>query len=133
VSGEIAALDNAIAQSNRSETIKLRRIVGTAPNTVNIDVDCLAIVTSATVQQLVAGIPSTDQNIILSPTQINNAQWPGGSIPLMPPFDVDQRVPRVNADKVIVQGKMRSVAFVNPLFGGQNGKEILRIDMRVSG
>jgi hypothetical protein len=126
----ISALDNALAQAG--EDIILRRVVGTAPNQVNIDVTCRASVNAATVQQIVANIPATDLNIIISPTQINNAQWPGGTVPLLPPFNVDQRIPRVGpTDKVLLRGAApRTVAFVDPKF--ING-ELVRIDFRVTG
>lgn len=126
----IAALDNALAQAG--EDIILRRVIGMAPNQINIDVTCRARVNAATVQQLVANIPATDLNIIISPTQINDAQWPGGTVPALPPFNVDQRVPRVGGtDKVLLRGAApRSVAFVDPKF--ING-ELVRIDMRVTG
>ncbi|SHJ70226.1 hypothetical protein SAMN05444159_1268 [Bradyrhizobium lablabi] len=125
----IAALDDALAQAG--EDIILRRVIGTAPNQVNIDVKCRARVNAATVQQLVAAIPATEMNVILSPTQINNAQWPGGHIPLQPPFDVDQRIPRVGgADKMIVRNVLRSITFVDAKV--ING-ELVRLDVRVSG
>lgn len=130
MSGEIAALDNALAQ--RGEDIVLRRVVGTAPNQVNVDVVCRARVDAATEQQLAAGIPAADLNIIMSPTQINNAQWPGGSVPAIPPFNVDQRVPRAGpTDKVLVWKQApRAIAFVKPFW---IGAELVRIEMRVSG
>src|SRR5258708_30008025 len=99
----VAALDDALAQAG--EDIILRRIVGTAPNQINIDVMCRARVDAATVQEILAGIPATDLHVTMSPTQINNAQWPGGQVPLLPPFNVDQRVPRMNGpDKVLLRG-----------------------------
>lgn len=126
----VAALDNVLA--GYGEDIILRRVVGTGSAVANIDVTCRARVNAATVQQIVANIPATDLNIIISPTQINNAQWPGGTVPLLPPFNVDQRIPRVGGpDKVILRGAApRSVAFVDPKF--ING-ELVRIDFRVTG
>lgn len=130
MSDHIAALDNALAQVG--EDMILRRVVGTVPNQVNIDVKCRATVNALTVQQqLVAGIAATELNVVISPTQINNAQWPGGHVPLQPPFDVDQRIPRVGgADKMIVRNVLRSITFVDAkVIGG----ELVRIDARVSG
>lgn len=129
----IAALDNAIQQSGRGEWVILRRIVGNAPNTINIDVRCFVQVDAVSVQQIVAGIAETDLNIIMSTTQIDAAQWPGGTTPLMAPFDVDQRVPRITNDRMIVQGRSRTVAYVKPFCGGAGGKEILRLELRVTG
>ena len=126
----IAALDDALAK--RGEDIVLRRVIGTAPNQTNIDVVCKARVDAATVQQIVANIPATDLNITMSPTQINNAQWPGGQTPALPPFNLDQRIPRAgNSDKVIMRGQApKAVVFVHPKF---DGNELVRIEMRVTG
>src|SRR5258708_24588455 len=88
----VAALDDALAQAG--EDIILRRIVGTAPNQINIDVMCRARVDAATVQEILAGIPATDLHVTMSPTQINNAQWPGGQGPLLPPFQFAPPPPR---------------------------------------
>jgi hypothetical protein len=124
----IAGLDNALAANG--ETFTLRRLVGTLPNVTNVDVDCLAWVTALSVEQIAAGIPETELNVIFSPTQINQAQWPGGTVPALPPFNVDQRVPRANVDKAIVQSRLRTVSFVNPV---SIGGELVRINMRVAG
>lgn len=130
VSDLIAALDRAL--SDAGEDIILRRVVGTAPNQMNIDVACRARVDAATESQVAAGILATDLNIIMSPTQINNAQWPGGTIPALPPFNLDQRIPRAGVtDKVLMRGQQpRTVAFVDPKF--ING-ELVRINLRVTG
>lgn len=125
----IAGLDGAIAASGFEE-ITLRRIVGKGNNVQNIDVDCLAQVNAVSMEEIVAGISQTDLNIVISPTQINNKQWPGGTVPLLPPFNVDQRVPRENADKVIVRQRPRTIGFVDPKFVGG---ELVRINMRVTG
>lgn len=126
----IAALDNALA--GHGEDVILRRVVGTGANIANIDVVCRARVDAASTEQIVAGILATDLNIIMSPTQINNAQWPGGSVPQIPPFNVDQRVPRINGpDKVLLRGAApRTVTFCDPKF--ING-ELVRINLRVTG
>jgi hypothetical protein len=127
----ISALDSALLAGAWEEII-LRRVVGTAPNQVNIDVKCIARVDAMKVEEIVAGIPATDLNIVISPTQINNAQWPGGQVPALPPFNVDQRVPRINGpDKVLLRGAApRTVAFCDPKF---LGTEPIRINMRVTG
>jgi hypothetical protein len=85
----------------------------------------------ATTEQILAGITATDLNVIMSPTQINNAQWPGGQVPLLPPFDVDQRIPRINGpDKMIIRGALRTIAYCDPKFIGD---ELVRINLRVTG
>lgn len=131
MSAEIAAFDGALAA--HSEEITLRLVVGSGANVANIDVKCRARVDAVTTEQIVAGIPATDLNVILSPTQINEAQWPGGQIPPLPePFNIDPRVPRENGPyKVIARGKIRSVAFSDPKYANNN--ELVRINLRVSG
>lgn len=128
----IASLDNALAQ--HSEEITLRLVVGTGANVLNVDVKCRARVDTVTAEQmLVAGIVATDLNVIVSPTQINNAQWPGGQAqPNPPPFNADPRIPRPNGPyKAIVRGTQRQIAWVDPKFA-DNG-ELVRLNMRVTG
>lgn len=128
----IAALDNALAQVG--EDVVVRRIVGTAPNQVNIDVRCRAMVTALSVAQLAAGIPSTELNVVLSPTQINEAQWPGGTVQKLPPFNLDQRVLRAGpTDKILLVDRgdaPRAVTFSDPKF---INSELVRMDLRISG
>lgn len=127
----ITELDNALAEAG--EDIILRRVVGSAPNQISVDVTCRARVDAATVEQIAAGIPATELNVIMSPTQINNAQWPGGHVPALPPFNLDQRVPRAGVtDKVLLvtRGEQpRAVTFADPKFVG----ELVRINLRISG
>lgn len=130
MSSLIAALDSALA--GYGEDIILRRVVGTAPNQVNIDVKCRARVDSLSDKQLAAGIPSNELNVIISPTQVRNAQWPGGQVPALPPFDLDQSIPRAGlTDKILMRGQQpRAITFVDAkIIGG----EWVRADIRVSG
>lgn len=122
----IASLDNALADAG--EDIILRRTVGP----INIDVTCRARVDAASAAQIAAGILATDLNVIISPTQINNAQWPGGTIPQLPPFDVDQSIPRAGVtDKVLMRGlQPKAINFIDTLI---IGGEVVRHNMRVTG
>ena len=88
----IAALDRALAQTG--EDIILRHVFGIAPNQTSADVKCRAKVTAISAEQSVAGILATTFDIIMSPTQIKAAWWPGATLPQLPPFDVDQGIPR---------------------------------------
>jgi hypothetical protein len=132
MSGEIAALDSAFAA--HSEEITMRLVIGTGANVVNVDCKCRARVDAVGAEQmLIAGVTATDLNIIISPTQINAAQWPGGQAPQNPPpFNPDPRIPRPNGPyKVIARGAIRSVAWSDPKFA--NNGELVRINMRVTG
>src|SRR6266567_7466093 len=119
----IAALDRVLAEDG--EDIILDRPIGTGNNVAPNKVKCRARVDAVSVQEIAAGITQTDQHVIISPTQIRQAQWPGGSVPASPPFDVDQSIPRIN-DKAIVQKRLRTVAFVDPRF--VDG-ELVRVNM----
>jgi hypothetical protein len=132
VSDLISELDNSLAQVG--EDIILRRMVGTAPNQIPIDVQCRAKVNGLSTAQIAAGIPATEFNVIISPTQINDKQWPGGTIPPVPPLNLDQRIPRAGpADKVILKERdsvPRAVTFSDPQIVNS---ELVRINLRVSG
>jgi hypothetical protein len=91
-------------------------------------------VTGLSTAQIAAGIPATEFNVVISPTQINEAQWPGGTIPPIPPLNLDQRIPRVGpADKVILKERdsvPRAVTFSDPQIVNS---ELVRINLRVTG
>ena len=126
----IVALDRALALAG--EDIILRRIFGIAPNQTAVDVKCRAKVTAISAEPTVAGIAVTTFEIIISPTQIKNAKWPGGMPPQLPPFDVDQSIPRAGiTDKVLMRGlPPKDVFFVDPVMPGG---ELVRINMKVKG
>ena len=126
MSAEIDALDRALPRAG--EDVILRRAVG-AQNQVFIDVRCKALVRSPTTQELVAGFKQTDSVVILSPTEIRRAQWPGGQ----PPGTVHPELPRgggASGDKVRLQGRFRNVESVNPIFVAG---ELVRIELKVLG
>lgn len=123
---ELAALDRALAR--KGEIIILRRNFGTTPSTT-VDVELRAFVRGYAPQELVGGISQTDSLIVTSPTEITRAQWPGGQTPTSGLFVSDPRLPKKN-DRVIVQGRLRNVETVGPIFIGD---ELVRIEMRVLG
>jgi hypothetical protein len=122
--GLIASLDAALLANG--EDVILRRQVGERPNVVNIDIGVRAGVRSYQPHELVGDIKQTDSHVIISPTQIREAQWPGGSLPNQ---KVDPSLPRM-ADRCIIAGRDRAVEVVNPFY--VNG-ELVRIEMRVLG
>lgn len=120
----IADLDAALADVG--EPIKLR-----CNGDVADEVTCQAKVTAISREEIAAGIAETMLNVIMSPSEINAAQWPRTSRgQLKPPFDEDPRIPRVGKDEAIVRGRARTVDFVDPLFVGGT---LVRINMRVAG
>lgn len=122
----VEALDRSLARSG--EDIILRRTVGTT-NQINIDVGCRAKVRGYQPQELVGSIIQGDSLVIISPTQIERAQWPGGRPIKSTPDLTDPRVPR-NSDAVIIAGRQRSVQAATPFY--VDG-ELVRIEMQVRG
>jgi len=124
----IARLDRFLVEQG-GEWFTLRRIVGTGNNLVNVDVRCFGKIDAISPQEIADGISMTVRHFIISPTQINDAQWPGGTPPA-PPFNVDQRIPRMNQDKVIAGGRLQTIDFVNDI-SLQN--VLVRINFRAIG
>lgn len=122
----IDALDRALAKAG--QTIVLRRLYGQAPNVVNVDSPAIpAAVRSPSNEELAAGYAQTDSVVILSPTGIADAQWPGGELPSA--TVADPSMPRRN-DKVVIDVRARNVELVKPFVVGG---ELVRIEMRVLG
>lgn len=120
-------LDAALAVSG--EDIILRRVVGAA-NFVNIDVTVRANVrTVRGPDEFVNGVGQDDLKIIISPTQIREAQWPGGGVDGEAPFNPDRSIPK-RGDRVIVKGYGYRVETVNPI--AVEG-EVVRIEMITKG
>jgi hypothetical protein len=112
----IARLDASLERDG--EDIIIRRVVGTAPNTAPVDIECRAKVTAEGTDMLSGGITTTTYSIIISPTQIREAQWPGGTVAALPPFDRDQSIPRAGlTDKVLMRGLPPiAIHYVDPVF-----------------
>lgn len=105
----IADLDAALRDSG--EDVILRR----KSNAGNADVDCRARVRGVNAQRVVGTITQNDLSVVISPTEILAAGWPGGSPPA--PGAVDPRLPRAN-DFMVVKGKERQVKFSDPIYVG---------------
>lgn len=125
MSGEIEALDAALERAGAD--IILRRVVGTAPNTISIDVTVRAAVRSYQAAELVGDIKQTDSKVIISPTQIAQAQWPGGELPSA--TVVDPSLPR-KLDKMVIDGRVRTIEVVDPFYVND---VLVRLEMRVLG
>jgi hypothetical protein len=122
---EVAALDRAVARAG--ETITLRRTTGTTPS-ASFDVVLVALVRGYKPSELISGsgIVQGDSLIILSPTALDRAQWPGGQSPTT---KGDVRIPRTT-DAIIRQGISRTVISANPFYArGQ----LIRVEVQVRG
>jgi hypothetical protein len=112
----IASLDRAIAEDG--EDIVIRRVTGTGSNTSNADVTVRAKVMPFRPIETIGTIQQSDSNVIFSPSEILRAQWPGAQLvpPAAPSFLPDPRIPKANTDKAIIQGKVRNITFVKPIY-----------------
>jgi len=127
MSDYIDKLDAALAVSG--EDVIIRRIVGTK-NTTNLDIVVRANVRTVRLpEELVSGVSQDDLRVIISPSEIREAQWPGGGTEHAPPFNVDRSIP-VRGDRLIVKGRMYRVETVNPI--AVEG-EVVRIEMMTKG
>jgi len=120
----IADLDEELARDGQD--IKLQRLTGTQQ--IPFEAHCRAFVSPITAEQLIAGITQDSSNVILSPTQIIAAGWPGPNSSKTP-TTVDRRVPTPN-DKVVIAGKVRQISASMPIY--VDG-ELVRINLRVLG
>jgi hypothetical protein len=73
-----------------------------------------------------AGVRLSEFLLIISPSEINAAQWPGESVPV--PASFDPRIPRANdTEDVMLRGQARVITLCDPKV--ING-ELVRIDLR---
>lgn len=122
----IAALDDALAEAG--EDVVLRRVVGTGANKQNIDVEVRAIVRNFRLREedIGAGIVQGVLLASMSPTQIANAQWPGGVVPGQ---SIDPSHPRVD-DKILIKGRICNITAVESV---AMGGEVVRYNLQVTG
>lgn len=125
---EIADLDRALALDG--EDIVLRRVKGTTLATQqNVDVTCRAFVRGFAPNELVGAITQQDSRVVLSPTQIDAADWPADEADST--SLIDPRIPRKNrGDKCIIQGRLCSVEAAKGIWIDDT---LIRIDMTVRG
>jgi hypothetical protein len=112
----IARLDDGLVRAGG--IITLRRVVGTR-DPVNVDVDLPAGVRGGASVEIGGGIYEGGINVILSPTGIAAAGWPG----------TDETLPK-RMDRVIFAGAVYTVGPVTPFFMGET---LVRIELSAKG
>lgn len=125
---DIADLDATLALDG--EWVELRRLFGT--QLIPVSVKSRAFVRNVNNQELIAGIAQENSNVILSPTEIIDAGWPGPWTPSQAEQvepDTDRRVPR-KGDKCLIKGKPRNIEVSKPIYVDD---ELVRIELRVLG
>jgi hypothetical protein len=121
---EVRELDKSLAADG--EDIELQRLIGT--QLIPIKVTCRAFVRGYAAVDLIASIVQRQRKVIMSPTQIIRAGWPGPNSSATP-TNQDRRVPR-KGDRAIIDGGLCTVEEA----GGINiDSELIRIEMRVLG
>lgn len=125
---EIADLDKTLETDG--EWIEIRRLYGT--QLIPVSVTCRAFVRTVTAEELIAGITQESSNIIMSPSEIIAAGWPGpwtpsAAEPVNP--GTDRRVPR-KGDKAVIKNRVRNVEITKPIYVDD---ELVRIELRVLG
>lgn len=111
------------------EDVVITRNVKRGGVPVTESVTCRAFVTQVTVAEIAGKITADDLKVIISPTQILAAEWPGTDDNIQPGNTVDQRIPK-SSDKVTVQGRPREIRAPKPKL--LNGVWV-RSDMVVGG
>lgn len=125
---EVADLDTTLATDG--EWIEIRRLFGT--QLIPLSVRCRASVRTVTAEELVAGITQESSNVIMSPSEIIAAGWPGpwtpsAAEPVNP--GTDRRVPR-KGDKAVIKNRVRNIEVTKPIY---IDNELVRIELRVLG
>lgn len=111
MSGEIAALDDALARAG--ETIIIRRYTATTGNPrPKVDLPVRAGVRAVAAAQLVGVIDQSASMVIVSPTGLSSL------------------LPLKKGDKVVIQGKERNIEFPKPIFIQD---VLVRIELLVTG
>ena len=106
--------DHAIAQLDdmllkHGEDVLLKRRVSGGPDA---EVTCRALVRGFKAEKIVGTITQLDLNVVISPTQILAAGWPGGGAPSAP---ADPSLPRVS-DFMVIKGRERQVKMSDPIY-----------------
>lgn len=125
----IASLDAALAAAGQDAV--LRRVVGAGGNVVNVDCDVRVAIHELSGEEITSGISIGDAQVIMSPTPLLAAQWPGGAAdPITYPRA--PWAPKQN-DWIIVKatGRKRLIK-APPKLMAPTG-EIVRIELLVAG
>lgn len=122
----IAALDRSLAIAGEPAT--LRRTVGSA-NQADFDVAVTAHVRGYKGDELTGAIEQHDLKVIISPTEIIAAGWPGPSSVHASEAGIDKRVPK-RGDTVIIAGRTYNVESAAPM---RMAGTLVRIELQVRG
>jgi hypothetical protein len=126
----LAQLDRRLER--RGEDIILRKRTISGSTISNLDCTVPAIVRALTLEELVGSISQQNFFIIISPTHLLRAQWPGGRTPATTGGLITPSDPRVPAttDQVVIRGAAKAIQRVAPIF---DAGTCVRIELSVLG
>jgi hypothetical protein len=128
----LAQLDRRL--DRRGETVVLRSRTQAGSTGSYVDAALPAIVRALTVEQLIGSITQQNFFVIISPTHLFRAQWPGGQVPTAGAAGglIDSSDPRIpsTSDALFVRGMQRAIQRVAPVF---DSGECIRIELSVQG
>ncbi|MCO6178818.1 hypothetical protein [Ciceribacter sp. RN22] len=126
----LAQLDRRLEQ--RGEMVVLRRRSTAGSKIISVECEVPAIVRALTIEQLVGNVTQQTFFVILSPTHILRAQWPGGRVPattgsLIQPAEA--WIP-TTSDKVVLRGRERAIERPAPIY---DSGQFIRIELTATG
>ncbi len=113
----IAALNRQLALHGQHAVLRRSTWVGTTKT--NFDVAIRITLRGYRPEELLGGITQGDSQVVLGPTEIAAAGWPGGMVD----------VPHAG-DQIIAAGRARSIIASAPIY---LGGELVRLDLQVRG
>jgi hypothetical protein len=119
----------------RGESVQLIRTVGTGVGVQSkVRANIKGIIKTFGTEQLVGAITQVNYSIIISPTHLRRAGWPGGVVATIPSGtepNMDPTIPKKSTtDNVSFRGKTTAVTNVDAIY---DGDEVVRIELRVLG
>ena len=122
----LADLDDGLAEYGQNVT--LRRTAAQAADNANHDVVVRARVDTIDIVQLASGVFEQTVHVIISPTQIIAAGWPGDGSE--PSATIEDPTQPMNGDVLLINGRSFVVGMVDPKVVGD---VLVRIEMRAVG
>lgn len=119
----------------RGERVQLVRTVGTGLNAQSrVKANIRGIVQTFGTEQLVGAITQVNYIVVISPTHLRRAGWPGAiaaAIPSGTQSNLDPNVPtKTPATDIVFRGTSKAVTNVDTIY---DGDEPVRIELRVLG
>ena len=130
----IATLDAQLSRNGQVVTLR-RTAMSPSGSPVVCDASCLARVRDYRPHESLpgTGLQQGDSHVVISPTAIDKARWPGPEVLLSGgrPSGLDPRLPQASrGDKIIIRGRARSVIACVPTYLQD---ALVRLDVTVRG